>query len=244
GRGRRRVWGGVCVSRMVPGAAATSAYSAPPTAYRGAKILTAAGKTFEPGTLVIQDGKIAAVGPQDQVAIPEGATIVDAAGKVIIPGLVDTHSHLGVYSRPSVPANSDGNEMTGPVQSVVRALDALNPFDPGIRMANAGGGTTANVMPGSGNVIGGQTLYVKLRGASPEQMRIVAPDVYGGLKMANGENPKRSYGSKGQAPGTRMKVAALQRAEFVKAREYMAKWDRYRKQVASRDAVTQPASDI
>jgi imidazolonepropionase-like amidohydrolase len=223
---------------------ASSTNAAPPVAYRGAKILTAAGKTFEPGTLVIQEGKIAAVGPQDQVAIPDGATIVDAAGKVIIPGLVDTHSHLGVYSRPSVTANSDGNEMTGPVQSVVRALDSLNPFDPGIRMANAGGVTTANVMPGSGNVIGGQTLYVKLRGSSPEQMRIVAPDVYGGLKMANGENPKRSYGNKGQAPGTRMKVAALQRAEFVKARDYMTKWDRYRKQLAAGEQVTPPAVDL
>lgn len=218
--------------------------AAPPVAYRGAKILTAAGKTFDPGTLVVQDGRIVAVGPQGEVVIPAGSTTVDAAGKVIIPGLVDTHSHLGVYSRPAVPANSDGNEMTGPVQSVVRALDALNPFDPGIRMANAGGLTTANIMPGSGNVIGGQTIYVKLRGYSPEQMSIAAADVYGGLKMANGENPKRAYGNKGQAPGTRMKVAALQRAEFVKAREYMAKWDRYRKQLAAGEQVTPPAVDL
>jgi imidazolonepropionase-like amidohydrolase len=101
----------------------SSATAAPPVAYRGARILTAAGKTFDPGTLVTQDGKIVAVGPLEQVAVPEGAAIVDVAGKVIIPGLVDTHSHLGVYSR-LVPANSDGNEMTGPAQSVVRALDA------------------------------------------------------------------------------------------------------------------------
>src|SRR6516162_7929420 len=93
--------------------------AAPPVAYRGARILTAAGKTFETGILVVQDGKILVVGAHDQVTIPEGATIVEAAGKVIIPGLVDTHSHLGVYSRPAVAANSDGNEMTGPVQSVV-----------------------------------------------------------------------------------------------------------------------------
>jgi imidazolonepropionase-like amidohydrolase len=218
--------------------------AAPPVAYRGARILTAAGKTFETGILVVQDGKILVVGAHDQVTIPEGATIVEAAGKVIIPGLVDTHSHLGVYSRPAVAANSDGNEMTGPVQSVVRALDALNPFDPGIRMANAGGLTTANVMPGSGNVIGGQTIYVKLRGYSPEQMRVMSADVYGGLKMANGENPKRSYGNKGQAPGTRMKVAALQRAEFVKAREYMSKWDRYRKQLAAGEQVAPPGVDL
>ena len=217
---------------------------ATPVAYRGAKILTATGKTFDPGTLVVQDGRIVAVGPQGEVVVPAGATTVEAAGKVIIPGLVDTHSHLGVYSRPDVPANSDGNEMTGPVQSVVRALDALNPFDPGIRMANAGGLTTANIMPGSGNVIGGQTVYVKLRGYSPEQMSIAAAEVYGGLKMANGENPKRSYGNRGQAPGTRMKVAALQRAEFIKAREYMTKWDRYRKQLAAGEQVSPPAVDL
>jgi imidazolonepropionase-like amidohydrolase len=218
--------------------------AAPPIAYRGARILTAAGKSFDPGTLVIQDGRIVSVGPLAEVAIPEGSAIVDVAGKVIIPGLVDTHSHLGVYSRPAVPANSDGNEMTGPVQSVVRALDAVNPFDPGIRMANAGGMTTANIMPGSGNVIGGQTLYVKLRGSSPEQMSIAASDVYGGLKMANGENPKRAYGGRGQAPGTRMKLAALQRTEFVKAREYMTKWDRYRKQLAAGEQVAAPAVDL
>ncbi len=215
-----------------------------PIAYRGARILTAADKVFDPGTLLIENGKIIAVGPVEDVAVPEGADLHDATGKVIIPGLVDTHSHLGVYSRPSVMANSDGNEMTGPVQSVVRALDSLNPFDPGIRMANAGGVTTANVMPGSGNVIGGQTIYVKLRGHTPEQMWIASPDVLGGLKMANGENPKRSYGSKGQAPGTRMKIAALQREAFLKALDYRRKWDGYRKKLAAGEEVSPPDVDL
>jgi len=212
--------------------------------YRGAKILTANGKTFDSGTLVVANGKIVDVGNVADVAVPEGAAIHEVAGKVIIPGLVDTHSHLGVYSRPSVPANSDGNERTGPVQGIVRALDSLNPYDPGIRMANAGGVTTANIMPGSSNVIGGQTIYVKLRGYTPEQMWIASPDVYGGLKMANGENPKRSYGSRGKAPGTRMKVAAMQRSAFLKARDYQQKWDRFRKKlVANKDEVP-PAVDL
>eukprot|EP00913_Durusdinium_trenchii_P023384 g21962.t1 len=191
-----------------------------------------------------QGGKILAVGPAKTTAIPANAKIVDVRGKVIIPGLVDTHSHIGVYSRPGVRANSDGNEMTGPVQAIVRALDSLNPFDPGIKMATAGGVTTANIMPGSGNVIGGQTIYVKLRGYTPEQMWIASPDVLGGLKMANGENPKRSYGGKGQAPGTRMKVAALQRSEFIKAQNYMRKWNRYRKQLAAGEKVSAPDVDI
>lgn len=235
-----------CVAAILSGlfTAASFAADANVVVFRGAKIITATGKVFEPGTLVVQDGKIVDVGPADKVTAPTNARVHNVAGKVIIPGLVDSHSHLGVSSRPGVLANNDGNEMTGPVQTVVRALDSLNPYDPGIRMANAGGVTTANVMPGSGNVIGGQTIYVKLRGYTPEQMWIASPNVLGGLKMANGENPKRSYGSKGQAPGTRMKVAALQRAEFLKAQDYMAKWDKYRKQLAAGDEATPPAVDL
>ncbi|MBI1904006.1 MAG: amidohydrolase, partial [Planctomycetia bacterium] len=225
-------------------AAAPSLIGAPPDAYRGARILTAEGAVHDPGTLVVQDGKILDVGPDDKVKVPEGATVHDVRGKVIIPGLVDTHSHLGLFSRPSERGSSDGNESTGPVQSVVRAMDSLNPFDPGIRMATAGGVTTANVMPGSGNVIGGQTIYVKLRGNSPQRMWIASPDVYGGLKMANGENPKRNYGSRNAAPGTRMKVAALQRAEYIKAQDYQRKWDAYRKKLAAGEEATPPAVDI
>jgi imidazolonepropionase-like amidohydrolase len=213
-------------------------------AFRGARILTAAGPIYDPGVLVVADGKILDVGPAGKTAIPKSARVVNVAGKVIIPGLVDSHSHLGVYSRPAVEANSDGNEMTGPVQGIVRALDSLNPFDPGIRMANAGGVTAANIMPGSGNVIGGQTIYVKLRGYTPEQMWIASPDVLGGLKMANGENPKRAYGSKGKAPGTRMKVAALQRSEFLAAKNYMAKWDAYRKKLATGEKASPPDVDL
>ena len=172
-------------------------------ALKGGRILTAAGPIYDPGILIVADGKILDVGPVGKTTVPKEARVVDVSGKVIIPGLVDTHSHLGVYSRPAVEANSDGNEMTGPVQGIVRALDSLNPYDPGIRMANAGGVTTANIMPGSGNVIGGQTIYVKLRGYTPEQMWIASPDVLGGLKMANGENPKRAYGEQRPKPPAR-----------------------------------------
>src|SRR5262245_37393704 len=111
-----------------------SVEAGPPTVFRGARILTAAeregAKVYDPGVLLVQDGKIAAVGPVDKVKLPDGATVHDASGKVIIPGLVDTHSHLGVMSRPFVSGSSDGNESSGPVQSVVRALDSINPFDP------------------------------------------------------------------------------------------------------------------
>ncbi|HVW38209.1 MAG TPA: amidohydrolase family protein, partial [Pirellulales bacterium] len=215
-----------------------------PTAYVGAKILTAAGQTFEPGVILVEKGKIVEIGPSDKVTVPDDAKQVDLTGKTIIPGLVDSHSHLGVYSRPTVSANSDGNEMTGPVQSIVRALDAINPFDPGIRMALAGGITTTNIMPGSGNVIGGQTVYVKLHGHTVEQMAILSDNVLGGLKMANGENPKRAYGGRKQAPATRMKTAALQRSEFLKARDYQRKWDNYRKKLAAGEEPAPPETDL
>jgi imidazolonepropionase-like amidohydrolase len=220
-----------------------------PRAFVNARILTAADQIYDPGTLVIQDGKIVAIGPAG-IPHPDGAKVVDLQGKTVIPGLVDSHSHLGVYSRPGVRANSDGNEMTGPIQGIVRAVDSLNPFDPGIRMATAGGITTANIMPGSGNPIGGQTIYVKLRGKSVEEMRLTDPGdekegvIRGGLKMANGENPKRSYGGKGQAPGTRMKVAALQREAFLKAKDYQRKWLDYRRKQNAGEEPTPPDRDL
>jgi imidazolonepropionase-like amidohydrolase len=210
-----------------------------PIVFQGGTILTATGAEISPGVLIIQAGKILTVGDASTL-LPADAEVIDCTGKYLIPGLVDTHSHLGVYSRPAVGANSDGNESTAPVQTAVRALDALNPQDPGIRMAVAGGITTANIMPGSANVIGGQTVYVKLRGRTAEEMVIEARDVLGGLKMANGENPKRSYGGRGQAPGTRMKVAALQRAEFVKARNYQQQWERYRTKLKEYEALETP----
>ncbi|MFO0807149.1 MAG: amidohydrolase family protein [Gemmataceae bacterium] len=190
-----------------------------PLAFVGGRILPVVGPTIEDGVLVVHKGKIIAVGNRS-TPIPGDAIVETVSGAVIIPGLVDTHSHVGIFQRPTVPAHADGNESTGPVQPGLRAIDAVWPDDPGIRMAQAGGVTTANIMPGSGNVIGGATIYVKLRGTTVEAMRIA--DTVGGLKMANGENPK-GYGRKGQAPATRMKVAALQREQFLKARDYLAK---------------------
>jgi imidazolonepropionase-like amidohydrolase len=225
--------GAAVVAVPVAGRGQPPAPAAKTTLYTNATIHTGTGdKPIVGGYLVVKDGKIAAVsGPG--VALPdlkEEATVVDLKGAVIIPGLVDTHSHIGVWSRPGVSANADLSETSGPVQPGVRALDAINPDDPGIRMATAGGITTANIMPGSANVIGGETLYVKLRGGSVEEMRINGrlangTEVFGGLKMANGENPKGYGKNKQQAPFTRMKVAALQRETFQKAREYKAKLD-------------------
>jgi len=214
-----------------------------PIAYRGARILTAAGAPIDKGVLVVQQGKIVAVGAE--VPIPEGAEVIDLTGKTIVPGLVDTHSHIGIWPRPHVPAHNDGNEGSGPVQSALRALDAIQPDDPGIRMATAGGVTTANIMPGSANVIGGQTVYVKLRGRTIEAMRVRSSSVLGGLKMANGENPKRwNFEGRKMAPATRMKIAALQREQFTKARDYLRQWQRYRKAKAEGKEATTPETDL
>lgn len=221
--------------------------------FTNATIYTGSGeKPLKDGVMIVFDGKIVSLG--EGKAPLEGTFKMHKItsrkmpdGAVIIPGLVDTHSHVGIYPKPSVPAHSDGNEMSGPVQPSGRALDAVWPGDPGIRMAQAGGVTTANIMPGSGNVIGGQTLYVKLRGDTVEAMRVTGklPDgteVLGGLKMANGENPKGYGRNKQQAPFTRMKVAALQREQFVRAREYKAKKDAGDK--VERDLALEPLVEV
>jgi len=214
-------------------------------AFTNATIHTATGdKPIENGTLLVKGGVILDVG--SKLDIPKGAEVIDLKGETIIPGLVDTHSHVGVWTRPNVPANSDGNEMSGPVQPAVRAIDSFNPDDPGVKMALAGGVTTANVMPGSGNVIGGQTVYLKYRGRTVEEMRVFGragtKEILGGLKMANGENPKGYGRSKQQAPFTRMKVAALQRETFQKAKEYKSKLDSGAK--VDRDVALEPLVEV
>ena len=177
----------------------------PAQVYRGATVMTVSQGEITDADFVIEGGRFVAVGERGDVAIPAGAEVHHLEGKVVIPGLVDTHSHIGIFPRPAIEANMDGNEMTGAVQAGIRALDAIWPDDPGIRQALTGGVTTANIMPGSGNVIGGQTLYVKLRPGPITNMMVQPGTPEGGLKMANGENPKRVYGSRNQPPGTRMR---------------------------------------
>ena len=209
---------------------------------RGAKVYPISGPPVEHGVLVVANGKIVAVGEEGKVKIPRGATVEDAAGKVVMPGIVDSHSHIGIIANPLAEDSGDANESTGPIEPGLRALDAIDPADPNIRMATAGGVTTANIMPGSGNVMGGQTAYVKLRGNTIEQMLI--PGTIGGMKMANGENPKH-YGAKDKAPMTRMEEAALARGIYEKAMQYKAKWEAYNKAVAAGDKTAkQPDRDL
>jgi imidazolonepropionase-like amidohydrolase len=184
-----------------------------PIAYSGAHIIPIAGAEIPDGVLIIQNGKILAVGARGAISIPAGAEIVDAKSKVIMPGIVDSHSHIG---------EPEGGDSSSPIQPDVRVLDSINVRDAHFEKARAGGVTTANVMPGSGHLSSGQTLYLKLRKANTiDEMLIKLPDGSnaGGLKMANGTNPRRAA----PFPGTRGKAAALVRADLIKAQEYRAK---------------------
>src|SRR5690606_33998980 len=154
------------------------------------------------------------------------ATIVDGSGKWVTPGLIDVHSHLGVYPAPGVNAHNDGNEMTNAVTAHVWAEHGVWPLDPGFGAALAGGITTMMVLPGSANLIGGRGVVLKNVPATTVQA-MKFPDAPHGLKMACGENPKRVYGSRGQAPMTRMGNIAGYRAAFIEAQKYREAWDRY-----------------
>lgn len=195
----------------------------PPRVLRGGTVMTGEGRTIENGVVVIQDGIVRAVGSAAEIAIPAGAEIVDTTGRVITPGIIDTHSHMGVYASPDLFATQDGNEATAPVTAEVRAIDSFWPQDPALGRALAAGVTTIQVLPGSANLIGGRGVVMKLNlGRGAEEMRFPeAPDT---LKMACGENPKRVYGERRTAPSTRMGNVAGYRRAFQLAAEYGRTW--------------------
>jgi imidazolonepropionase-like amidohydrolase len=198
----------------------------PTVLLRGARVLIGDGTELARGHVLIAGGRIASVGSSDG-PVPLGATIIDARGKTITPGLIDPHSHLGVYPMPSVRAHWDGNEMADPVTPGVRAIDAFWPQDPGVQRAVAGGVTTVQSLPGSANLFGGHGVTLKLRQATTAQaMELVGAPT--SLKMACGENPKRTYGERKQKPMTRMGNLAVQREAFMKARRLIQEWDRWR----------------
>ena len=182
-----------------------------PLALTGARIVPISGPEIESGTLVVHRGRIVAVGAG--ASIPADAEVVDLAGRVLMPGLVDTHSHVGQVA---------GADSSAPIQPDVRAYDGVNVRHAGIQKAQAGGITTANVMPGSGHLLSGQTVYLKLKdGSTIDDLAIRNADgsVAGGMKMANGTNSRRDP----PFPGTRAKSAALVREQYVKAQDYCGK---------------------
>ncbi|HSA56033.1 MAG TPA: amidohydrolase [Gemmatimonadaceae bacterium] len=194
------------------------------TVIRNATILTAAGPAIRGGTIVLRDGKIAAVGAN--VPVPAGATVVDGTDKYVTPGIIDTHSHLGVYAAPGVDAHSDGNELTNPSTPNVWAEHSVWPQDPQFPRALSAGVTTIQILPGSGNLIGGRSTVLKVVPARTVQ-EMKFPEAKYGLKMACGENPKRVYASRG--PSTRMGNVAGYRAQWIQAEQYRRRWDAWLK---------------
>ena len=226
-----------CAAGAAPGAAPTpaaaSAASTPyPSTYRrhrdstflirNATVLTAAGPELTGASVLLRDGRIVAVGRD--IAAPAGARVIDGTGRFVTPGLIDTHSHIGVYAAPGTAAEADGNEATAPVTAEVWAEHSIWPQDPQIPLAIAGGITTIQVLPGSANLIGGRSATVRLIPARTVQ-EMKFPGAPYGLKMACGENPKRVYAMRG--PSTRMGNMAGYRAAFIAAEQYRRVWDKW-----------------
>jgi len=186
-----------------------------PIAVKGALIYPISGEPINNGVLIVQDKKIVSVGKADEIEIPNSAEVIDASGKVILPGLIDTHSHIGEGS---------GGDASSPTNPEVRILDAIDPMSDSFKKALAGGITTVNVMPGSGHLMSGQTVYLKLRKAKIINEMLFCGDIQngicGGMKMANGTNSIRNNPP---FPGTRAKSVAIIRQLFIKAQEYKKK---------------------
>ena len=191
----------------------------PPVLLQRATVLTGNGQRLDAADVLMRDGRIVAVG--NGLEVPADAVRVDASGKWVTPGIIDIHSHLGVYPSPGASAHSDGNEATSPVTAQVWAEHSIWPQDPGFHAALAGGVTALQILPGSANLVGGRGVTVKnVSSVSYQGMKF--PGAPWGLKMACGENPKRVYGQKG-GPSTRMGNIAGFRAAFADAADYMKK---------------------
>lgn len=196
---------------------------------KNGKVLTMTGKTFDNGFVNIENGKITAVGRMNEldreVEERESATenVLDVQGAWVTPGLIDAHCHVGIAEEKWGMIGDDCNEMTSPVTPHLRALDAVNPMDPAFHDAIIGGITSLMTGPGSSNVVGGQSLFMKVHGRCMEHMVVKAPAA---MKVAFGENPKMNYGEKDIMPGSRMAIAAMLREELYKACGYKEKKER------------------
>lgn len=218
-----------CLAALLVSLAASAFAQEQPHAFVGGRIIPIEGDVIEDGVLVVLQGKIAAIGPRDTTDIPEGAQRFDVTGRTLMPGLICTHSHIG---------GMGGADSSGPIQPDVRIYDSINVRNSGFIRARAGGLTTINIMPGSGHLNSGQTVYVKLRKAITIEDKFILDEngwIMGGMKMANGTNSQRDK----PFPGTRSKSAAMMRARLIKAQEYTAK-----KKRAGDDVSKLPPRDI
>ena len=202
-----------------------------PTIIEHATILTGDGQRLKDASLYLENGVVKWIGSGETAP---NVTRIDGSGKWVTPGLIDVHSHLGVYPSPGVDAHSDGNEATAPVTAEVWAEHSVWPQDPGFSRALAGGITSLQILPGSANLFGGRGVTLK-NVSSIHYQGMKFPGAPHGLKMACGENPKRVYGNRNQAPSTRMGNVAAYRSAWIKAQRYVADWERYESEVAKAD---------
>ena len=219
----------------------------PPLLIQGAVVLTGTGERIDGADVLIEDGRIKAIG--QGLTAPVGTRILNAQGRWVTPGLIDIHSHLGVNASPGVKGLDDANEATSPNTANVWAEHSIWPQDPGFETALEGGVTTLQILPGSSNLIGGRSVVIKnVHAVTYQAMKF--PGAPYGLKMACGENPKRVYGEKNQAPSTRMGNVAGYRQAFADAQDYQQQWDKYsrdlieynEKKVAQTHAAAKPTS--
>ncbi|MDP3908239.1 amidohydrolase [Novosphingobium sp.] len=211
------------------------------TAIVNASILTATGVRIDNGTILMSGGRIVAVGKD--VPVPAGARSIDGTGKWVTPGIIDSHSHLGVFPAPGVAGHADGNENIDPYTANVWAEHSVWPQDPVFTKARAGGVTSLLVLPGSANLFGGRGVTLKnVPAVTVAQMKF--PGAPYTLKMACGENPKGRYGSRGRAPATRMGNVAGFRRSWIDAAEYARKWDTYDRKRAKGDAAEAPKREL
>lgn len=212
-----------------------------PTLITNVHILDGVGGNMLNGAVLMADGKIVAMG--EDIEAPAGTKIIDGGGRWVTAGIIDTHSHLGVYSSPQVRAHADGNEVSSPNTAEVWAEHAILPQDPGFARASAGGITVMQILPGSANLFGGRGVTVKnVPSRTMQDMKF--PGAPPGLKMACGENPKRVYGARKQAPSSRMGNMAGYRKAWAAAVEYKRDWDDYRADHAAGKDPKVPKRDL
>jgi imidazolonepropionase-like amidohydrolase len=185
---------------------------------KNAKVLTMAGEDYENGVILVEDGKIKEIGKG--LNIPEEAEVYNAEGKIVMPGMIDAHTHLGVSEEGVGWEGADYNETSDPITPHLRAIDGINPEEQGLKDAYSHGITSVMTGPGSANIMGGENLVIKTRGNTVDQMVIKSPV---GVKAAFGENPKRVYNEQNKSPKTRMAVAAIMRETLMKAEDYLEK---------------------